>query len=53
MREAVPGSMRIPAGAKDRERFEILEAKVQALVARVEALETELLKRGPGRPSKA
>ncbi len=48
-REAMPGAMRIPAGAKDRERFEVLEARMQALASRVDALESA---KKPGRPKK-
>ena len=38
-REATPGAMKLPTGAKDREKFQLLEAKVNSLVSRVDALE--------------
>ena len=36
-RPATPGAMKLPAGAKDRERFDALEARVKALEALIQA----------------
>lgn len=41
-RPATPGAMKLPAGAKDRERFDALEARVKALELRLETLVNEL-----------
>ena len=55
-RQAIPGAMKLPPGAKDRERFMALEARVNALEAtnkallgRLDALEAT---KKPGRPRK-
>lgn len=39
MREATPGAMRLPSGAKDRETIRTLQDGLAALKARVDALE--------------
>ena len=36
-RPATPGAMKLPAGAKDRERFDALEARVKALEAMLQS----------------
>lgn len=66
-RQAIPGAMKLPPGAKDREKFQLLEARVQGLeksfkdataaastlLERVAALETKLADKQDPEPDKA
>jgi hypothetical protein len=37
-RQAIPGAMKLPPGARDREKFQLLEARVQGLEKSLKSL---------------